>query len=212
MQKLVAESWLVVTMAAVFAILLAGTQVALRTTIAANEQAALNDAIAQVIPNYEERVAAVKSWTDVAEEVDGKRLSNDIYRCLGSGDEPVGWAIVGSGPGFIDQIKLVVGLSADHKSVTGIKVIQSVETPGLGDKINSGNYPDQYAGLASEKPITVSKTAPDLDQNVIQAITGATYSSEYTAAIVNDILQRVVPKLDSLSMDDAQTTGQAKKE
>lgn len=211
MQKFVAESWLVVSLSAVFAVLLAGTQVALRSTIVDNESAALKAAIAEVIPNYDEHVASMNAFKH-EEAVDGKALKNDIYQCLGSDGQAAAWAIVGEGTGFVDKIKLVIGLSADHKSVTGIKVIQSVETPGLGDKILSGSYPEQYAGLSAEQPVIVSKTGADPEQNVIQAITGATYSSEYTADIVNDILTRVVPKLDSLKPDDADSTSQAQEE
>lgn len=206
MQKFVQESWLVVSLGGAFAVLLASMQVALRPTIIANENAVLEAAIAQVIPNYAERVQSVRKWLNREELVDGKAFRNDVFQCLGSDDETAGWAIVGSGPGFVDRIVIVVGITADKSTITGIKVIRSVETPGLGDKILSGPFPEQFVDRPAEPPITVSKTDVNLEQNVLQAITGATYSSEYVADIVNDIMQRVVPQLDALSPDDATTT------
>jgi electron transport complex protein RnfG len=212
MQKFLQESWLVVSLAAFFAIMLAATQVALRSTIDANAQAELDTAIAVVIPNYEQSVASQRFWDDITDEVDGQAVSNDVFECLSADGNTVGWAILGGGTGFVDRIELVVGLTADRSEITGIKVIKSLETPGLGDKILAGDYPNQYTGLTTGQEITVSKQTADLENGVIQAITGATYSSEYTAAIVNDILKRVVPKLEQLSKDDAKTTSKANKE
>lgn len=181
MSKFINESWLVVTMAAVFACLLAGTQTSLSSLIEKNKTKALNEAIVEVVPD---------TATSEKQVIDG----NDVYRCLDKDGTPVGWAVRASGTGFMDKIVLVVGLTPDGAKVTGVKVIEDVETPGLGNKIE-GEWANQYRGQSTERPFVVIKGTANKANNEIEAITGATYSSSYTTDIVNDVLERIRPQL-----------------
>ena len=181
MKKFVAESWLVVTMGVVFACLLAGTQITLSERISVNKQRALNQAVAEVVPNLERSEEL---------EIDGNR----VFKCFDANDELTGWAVQASGTGFVDKITLVVGLSADGPEITGLKVIEDLETPGLGNKIE-GEWAYQYQGLDATRGLTVVKGSRSAANNEIQAITGATYSSTYVTDIVNDVLVRIRPKL-----------------
>lgn len=182
MKKFIKESWLVLVMGIVFALLLAGTQTTLQGRINENKTKALNEAIANVVPN----VAS-------ADELDIE--GNKVFKCLGADKQIVGWAIQAAGTGFVDKITLVVGLSADAATITGLKVIDNVETPGLGNKIASTAWPDQYKQLDATRAVEVIKGTADKSNNEIQAITGATWSSRYVTDIVNDVANRVRPKL-----------------
>ena len=184
MKKFVDESWLVLTMGVVFACLLAGTQTSLSARINENKQKALNEAIAEVVPEL-----------DHTEElqIDG----NTVYKCLGADDQLTGWAVDASGGGFVDKIRAVVGLSPDGTQITGLKVIGNIETPGLGNKIENPEWTGQYVGLDATRDFSVIKGPRNEANNEISAITGATYSSTYVTDIVNDVINRIRPELDA---------------
>ncbi|UCG33792.1 MAG: FMN-binding protein [Phycisphaerales bacterium] len=182
MKKFVDESWLVLVMGVVFACLLAGTQTSLEARILENQARALNEAIAEVVPV----VDTMETLT-----VDG----NTVYKCLDKEGNLAGWAVDAVGTGFVDKIRLVAGLSPDGSRVTGIKVIEDLETPGLGNKIE-GEWADQYKGLDASRKIEAIKGEANRDNNEVQAITGATYSSTYVTDIVNDVIERVRPMLE----------------
>ena len=47
----------------------------------------------------------------------------------------VGYAIPADGPGFQDIIGLLYGYLPAERRITGMEILESRETPGLGDKI-----------------------------------------------------------------------------
>ena len=181
MKKFVDESWLVLVMGVVFACLLAGTQSSLSGRISDNRAKALNDAVAEVVATVSQ-----KEELEVA--------GNAVFKCLDQDGNLSGWAVKAEGPGFIDKIVLVVGLSPDGDRITGIKVIEDLETPGLGNKIE-GEWADQYQDLDAARAVVRVKGTRSAEKNEISAITGATYSSDYVTDIVNDVLTRIRPKL-----------------
>ena len=184
MKKFLNESWLVLTLGVVFALLLAGAQVKMMPTIEANQAAELKTAIANVVEG-----------TAKAELVTIEGVAEEVFKCTDEQGEHVGWAVKAVGSGFIDRITLVAGLSTDGETLLAIKVIQHSETPGLGNKIEVGyDYPTQYENKLADKPFKVIKGDPKSDYE-IEAITGATYSSDYVCDIVNDIIKRIRPKL-----------------
>lgn len=188
MKKFIDESWLVLTMGIVFAVMLAGAQTKLSPQIKINEKKALGDAILEVVPLMD------PATTPKGHDVDG----NAVYECLAADGSLAGWAVEAEGGGFIDKIKIVVGLTPDGSRIVGMKVVSHTETPGLGNKIDTKGtenfYPLQYADKSTAEELVLTKQPPGVPKE-IQAITGATYSSQYVLDIVNDVLARVVPKL-----------------
>ncbi len=112
--------------------------------------------------------------------------------------EPVGIAFIARGSGFQGVISIMVGVEMDFARLTGIKVLEQIETPGLGTKIvtdptNKANplwFPEQFVGVWLEPEITVIKNRPPTTETEIQAITGATISSRAVVKIINDALKR----------------------
>lgn len=198
MAKFINESWLVLTMGVVFAGLLAGTQQTLDPAIKANQRAALLAAIEQVMPPGE--LAAPVELAD--QGLPG------VYECRDADGRLVGWALDSRGPGFADMLRLVVGLSADGQTITGVKVIEQSETPGLGNKIEDPDWVGMYRGTDATRPLEVTKTKRALEQlkadNQIAAITGATISADAVTDIVNKRMAEVREKL----LSRAATAGQ----
>jgi electron transport complex protein RnfG len=184
--KFIQESWLVLVMGIVYALMLAGTQSALSARTEENKKAALNEAIREVVPDTAE-----------AEELDLGGDDYTVYKCLGEDGTLIGWALEGSGPGFVDKIRLVAGLNPEATSITGVKVIENLETPGLGNKIEDPAWAGQYIGLDTTRTIGVEKRPPIEGKNEVQAITGATWSSRYVSDIINIMMVELRPELDA---------------
>ena len=119
MKKFIDESWLVLLLGAVFAALLAAAQTSFSARIEQNQTAALNKAISEVVPG-----------TKKAEPLRVEDYDRDVFRCTDDAGQVVGWAIDTVGMGFADKIRLVIGLSVDAQQITGLKVIENIETPG----------------------------------------------------------------------------------
>ena len=172
-------------MGVVYAGLLAAAESTFGPQIERNRRAELEEAVFAVVP-------------DVA-RIEPKQIElKEVFKCLNSDGELTGWALPAEGFGFQDKIKLVVGLSADGSKVTGLKVVANIETPGLGNKIEDDEWAGQYKDLSASKKITVVKTQRKVEQNEIQAITGATISSEAVTRIASKIIEEMRPKLDEL--------------
>ena len=74
--------------------------------------------------------------------------------------------------GFGGRIELIIGMLMDG-TVTGYKVIEQKETPGLGTKIAESKFADQFIGLNSyHDQFKLKKDGGEID-----AVTGATTSS-----------------------------------
>jgi electron transport complex protein RnfG len=86
--------------------------------------------------------------------------------------------------GYGGDMELFVGISPDGE-VVGTKVLSMAETPGLGTNVQNQEFKDQYLGKTTDMNIEVVKSGVSED-NQIQAVAGATFSSNsYTSAVNN---------------------------
>ncbi|WMJ23307.1 RnfABCDGE type electron transport complex subunit G [Paludicola sp. MB14-C6] len=79
--------------------------------------------------------------------------------------------------GYGGEMKVLIGLDKDG-AVTGAKVLESQETPGLGTKISEKPFLDKYLGKKAEVKLTK-------DGGEIEGIAGATISSNAFTKAVN---------------------------
>ncbi len=85
--------------------------------------------------------------------------------------------------GFGGKVELIIGMLMDG-TVTGYKVIEQKETPGLGSKIAEKKFAGQFVGLnAYQDQFKLQKDGGEID-----AVTGATISSR----AVIDAVQKAV--------------------
>lgn len=111
-----------------------------------------------------------------------------VFRGYDDAGREVGYAVTGAQPGFQDIIELIFGYDPDTGRVLGMLVLESKETPGLGDKIIKdqhfvGEFRDALAPLTGIKPADATD-----DPHEVDMITGATISSRAVIKIVNDRL------------------------
>jgi electron transport complex protein RnfG len=139
--------------------------------IAANEQKRIEEAIKTLAPQ--------------AEKIE-KEQKNEIiiYKLFDSDTQLFAYAFNAEGLGYQGTIKLMVVTDTAFTKIAGIEVIDSVETPGLGSKIQEPFFKDQFKGIDSTNDLEYTKDTPT-KPNQIKAITGATISSKSVIAIIN---------------------------
>ena len=93
----------------------------------------------------------------------------------------VGYVFVAEPKGYGGAMNVTVGVGADGK-VTGVKLGDNKETPGLGTKAGEDFFIGQFTGKTISERIDLVKKAPSGNQ--IQAITGATISSRAVTSAV----------------------------
>lgn len=144
--------------------------------IALNQKAALEAAIFEIFPNGADY-----------EIIDQE---NDIYVVFGKSGNSIGYAFTAKGNGYQGEIKLMIGLKKDLETATGIEVLDSQETPGLGGNISGVDFKKQFIDLKVTPEIVCVKEEP-MGLNEIQAITAATISSKAVVNIINKKIEIV---------------------
>ena len=98
---------------------------------------------------------------------------------------PVGVALVGAGAGFQDVIRVMFGYDPATGNVIGMQVLESKETPGLGDKIEKdSSFVAEFAEVGVPLVGLKSGRETGADSEVVM-ITGATISSRAIIEIIN---------------------------
>jgi len=158
--------------------------------IEAHAAEVLKNAVSDVLPGIESYDVENKDGVDffMGKDVNGTVL-NVAFQAIGNG--------------FQSKLKILVGMDLEMKNILSIKVLEQMETPGLGTKIetdpgdkeNPGWFYKQFSGLQiSSKAISYVKNEPVKDENKakaqIVAITGATISSKAVVDIINDAIEK----------------------
>lgn len=82
-------------------------------------------------------------------------------------------------PGFQSNIKVLVGIDTIKKQITNIKILEHLETPGLGSRIEEPDFLSQF-------------TNQKLEEQEFDAITGATISSQSVIDAVKETSKEVL--------------------
>ena len=116
-----------------------------------------------------------------------EKVSGDIkyFECKDVSGVVVGYALPAQGNGYQGVIKLMVGLTTDLSKITGISVLEQVETPGLGGRISEQVFQDQFRGIKTQPAVGYVKNQAPNNETDIQAVTGATISSRSVVTIIN---------------------------
>jgi Na+-transporting NADH:ubiquinone oxidoreductase subunit C len=89
-----------------------------------------------------------------------------------------------SGPGLWGEIEALIGFDEDLKTMTGIDFIKQNETPGLGARIEEEWFKAQFRGKTPPFSL-VREDEEDIDPDEVNAITGATNTSNYIRDMIN---------------------------
>ena len=162
--------------------------------IADNKARFLASAIAQVLP-------AVQSTVEVSLDANGALVAAtepaNLPAFLGYGEdgELVGAVITAQAMGYADNITVLYSYSFDLEAIVGFKVLESKETPGLGDKVEIephflANFEALDArlnddGTALVNAIVTVKQGAKTEPWQLDGITGATITSDAIGVILN---------------------------
>lgn len=100
------------------------------------------------------------------------------------GADAIGYVVKSSTNGFGGPMEVMVGVD-EQGNVSGIRMGNHTETPGLGDNAGKPDFYEQFPGKNILTGIGVNKGEPGA--NEIQAITGATVTSRAVADAVNAV-------------------------
>ncbi|MEZ4952884.1 MAG: FMN-binding protein [Saprospiraceae bacterium] len=166
--------------------------------------AALEKAIFKVIPGMTKKktfkLDANNKFIEINSDEKDAQL---IYAGYDAQNKLVGVAIPASGMGFADILKVLYGYDPEKQEVVGFYVLESKETPGLGDKIEKDpNFLANFSGLdvvlsddLNEIKNTVVAVKHGTKKNnwEIDGITGATISSRAIGNIMGKSTEQWMP-------------------
>jgi len=129
---------------------------------------------------------------DGAKESEYKR----VYAGYNEAGEPVGVALSRGESGFQDIVSVIFGVDPVSRKLSGMKVLESKETPGLGDKIFKDQaWVDQFFAGPEVPLLPVKAGAGKGAPNEVDTITGATISSKTVIRIINNAIDEWMPLL-----------------
>ena len=168
---------------------------ATQPAIQAHRAERLRRAIQEVLggpERYEERFVVNGV---LASEPPADAEAETVYLGFDESGEPLGVAVVAAEPGYQDVVRLMFGYDPRRDVLLGMKVLESRETPGLGDKIEKDlTFVAQFAG--AQPPLEGVKAGQSGDDpSRIDMITGATISSRAVIRIIDHALERIGPAL-----------------
>ena len=156
-------------------------------TITANKARELREAVFKVLPGVSRMQALVYRDGRIVSVPEPQKDEPVVYGGYDENGDFVGYAMPGAGPGFQDTIALLYGYLPRDKQVVGMEILESRETPGLGDKIyKDEEFVAEFSALSVEPEIVAVKKGTGAQPNEVDAITGATISSKAVVRIINE--------------------------
>lgn len=156
--------------------------------IQANQAEALRQAVFQVLPGTTrlEPLVVAQGGPQPAGSA-----APDLFAGYDDSGRLVGYAIPGEGAGFQDTIRLLYGFDPARQRIVGMRILDSRETPGLGDKIfKDPAFAKEFLDLDFSQPLEVVKGG-GTGEHQVDAITGATISSKAIVRIINETRSKV---------------------
>jgi len=164
-----------------------------KPTIEKNKQIELERSLKEVMPNAQSFKESIWLNDLISEEKEGIKKTFDAYD---SENNLFGVILVIDKTGFGGAIKILVGVDKEQATITGVKILDHLETPGLGERITNQAFLDQFkgksSGLKSEYADAITgatiSSETSLENKDIDAITGATISSKAVIdALTSDV-------------------------
>lgn len=168
-----------------------------------NKTVALEKAVFKVLPGATQRVTFKKTENGF-EPMTGEVTNEEVvYAGFDDQNKLVGVAVEATGQGFQDVLNLLYGYSIDKQEIIGFYVLESRETPGLGDKIEKDeafhkNFDNLDVSLDAslqsiKNPVEPVKHGTKSNPWQVDCITGATISSKAVGNIIKASTQKWCP-------------------
>lgn len=177
-----------------------------RPQIQRNKVEARKQAVFFVLPGATRvgtfRLGANGSYAPVPDDSEGEGLA---FAGFDDRQQAVGVAIEARGNGYQDEVRVLYGYSFEQQAIIGIRVLESRETPGLGDRVETdadylANFKKLDVALDQSKqalahPIAFVKQGNKQHPWQIDGITGATVTSKAIAEMLRSSAASAIPRL-----------------
>lgn len=170
-----------------------------------NQERFLAAAIAEVLPETRTTVA-VGLAEDGRLVPTTETLALPVFLAFDEAEQLAGAVLTAMGMGYQDNIRVLYAYSFEQNAIVGFKILESKETPGLGDRVEIephfiANFEALDASLSADgsalaNPIVTVKQGEKTDPWQIDGITGATITSEALGNILNNSASEWVPVLE----------------
>ena len=165
---------------------------------------ALEKAIFNVIPGTVTKQTFYFDQEGGFKEYKGeKEVGQLIYAGYNEQGQLLGVAVEASGMGFADVLRVLYGYDPKGQAVIGFHVLESKETPGLGDKIEKDpNFQANFEALdvsleedssSLKHKVVLVKNGEKENPWEVDGITGATISSRAIGNIISSSTEQWVP-------------------
>jgi electron transport complex protein RnfG len=164
---------------------------------------ALEQAVFKVLPGITTMQPYELTGDNTFSAADGETEGPVVYAGYDEKGEFAGVAIEASGQGYADIIRILYGYHPEEQAVVGFYVLESKETPGLGDKIEKdqnflANFEALDVSLAENGESLLNvvepvKSGEKDDPWEVDCITGATISSRAIGDMLGESTQRWIP-------------------
>ena len=146
--------------------------------IEANQLGGLKQSLEEILPNADTFVpieTTIESDNLVIEQIFEAKKSEEV----------VGLAAVVVTPGYQDTIKFLIGLKPTESTfqISDIKILQLLETPGVGSRVGEEDFLSQFRNQDPEKEF--------------DTITGATVSS---SAVINAVKEASIKLMEKYNV------------
>lgn len=168
----------------------------------AMRQRAILDVLPAAVTSAAFQLDESGSLQSVSADAGGEDL---LFAGFNEQDDLVGLAIETKGMGYQDYIRVLYGYSFDADAIIGIRVLESRETPGLGDRIETDedflrNFDQLDVSLNADgtelaHPIKFVKPGQKSAPWQIDGISGATISSRAIAEMLRDSAALWIPRV-----------------
>ncbi|MEE4216436.1 MAG: FMN-binding protein [Xanthomonadales bacterium] len=162
-------------------------------------------AVYEVLPGVAKYRTFYRVDDVLEEEVPAGAKASDFRQAYVGYDEHgdiIGAAVSRGESGFADVVLVIFGFEPDSGIVLGKKVLESKETPGLGDKIfKDRDFVDQFFARPQTPLVAIKAGTGKGLPGEIDAITGATISSKVVVSIINNGIADWQPLLQQTDLE-----------
>ena len=191
------QAWLVLLLSIIFSCTLAAVHLNLAPVIEENIRKETMEKIPVLVmgeDSTDNETLSQINQRSLQVEKHGIAKSYTVYDALDNAGDIAGYVVKASGQGYADKIELLLGIDPQARSITGLYILDQKETPGLGNQIIDEEWRNQFVGKSTDVILEAFKGKSE-KANQIDAISGATISSEAVTDIINSTIADVKTKI-----------------
>jgi len=195
----------IVGIGALCALLIVTVYMTTADRIRENQERFLAFAVSQVLPAAQSTIAIVLDENGQLVKTD-ETPALPVFLGYDANNELVGAIITAQGMGYADNIRVLYAYSFELNAIVGFMILESRETPGLGDKVETeahfvANFEALDATLTADgdallNPIVTVKQGAKTEPWQLDGITGATITAEAIGKLLNNSADILVPALE----------------